>query len=237
MRLFDAFGRSPGCYAGEELRAGGVHPRRMSGVIGAAVTAFVALFPIVNPLGGLGLFFALTADDTEERRRAYALRIAAYVVAILLAFALFGSYLLEFFGISLGALRIAGGLIVAHTAWTMVTASSRTTPAEKAEAERKEDISFTPMAMPMLAGPGSIGVVMALAARPDPQVWLLGIAIAVVAMGVLIFAMLRLGGPLAKRMGPGVLGALDRILGFLILAIAIELIITGFKGVYPQFGI
>ena len=206
-------------------------------VVGAAVTAFVALFPIVNPIGGVALFFGLTADDTEAERRLYALRISIYVIGILLAFALAGSYVLEFFGISLSALRIAGGLIVAHTAWTMVTASSRTTPAEKAEAERKEDISFTPMAMPMLAGPGAIGVVMALAARPDPRTWMLGIVLGVIAMGVVIYVMLRVGGPLAKRLGPGAMGAIDRILGFLILAIAIELVITGFKGVYPKFGI
>ena len=148
-----------------------------------------------------------------------------------------GTYVLEFFGISLSALRIAGGLIVAHTAWAMVTATSRTTPAETAEAQQKDDISFSPMAMPMLAGPGSIGVVMALAARPEPGLWLVGIVIAVVAMGALIYLMLRLGGPLAKRMGPGVLTAIDRILGFLILAIAIELIIGGFKGLSPHFGI
>ena len=206
-------------------------------VLGAAVTAFVALFPIVNPIGGLAVFFALTSNDSEQERRRYSLLIAFYVIAILLAFALAGSWVLEFFGISLPALRIAGGLIVAHTAWAMVTATSRTTPAETAEAEQKDDISFSPMAMPMLAGPGAIGVVMALAARPDPRTWLVGIALAVVAMGVLVYALLRLGGPLAKRMGPGVLGAIDRILGFLILAIAIELILTGFKGVYPKFGI
>ncbi len=206
-------------------------------VLGATVTAFVALFPIVNPIGGLAVFFALTSNDSEQERRRYSLLIAFYVIAILLAFALAGSWVLEFFGISLPALRIAGGLIVAHTAWAMVTATSRTTPAETAEAEQKDDISFSPMAMPMLAGPGAIGVVMALAARPDPRTWLVGIALAVVAMGVLVYALLRLGGPLAKRMGPGVLGAIDRILGFLILAIAIELILTGFKGVYPKFGI
>lgn len=209
----------------------------MTGVAGAAITAFAALFPIVNPVGGLALFFALTSDDSQAQRAVYAARISLYVVGILLAFAFGGSYLLEFFGISLPALRIAGGLIVAHTAWVMVTATSRTTPAENAEAAQKDDISFSPMAMPMLAGPGAIGVVMALAARPDPRLWLLGIAIAVIAMGLLIYLMLRIGAPLAKRIGPGVLGAVDRILGFLILAIAIELIITGFEGVYPRFGI
>jgi multiple antibiotic resistance protein len=208
-----------------------------NGIVEAAITAFVALFPIVNPIGGLAVFFALTSEDTEAERRSLAARIAVYVVGILLAFALAGSYVLEFFGISLPALRIAGGLIVAHTAWTMVTASSRLTPAENAEAAQKDDIAFAPMAMPMLAGPGAIGVVMALAARPDPTTWLIGSVVAVLAMGAFIYLLLRLGAPLAKRLGPGVLGAIDRILGFLILAIAIELIITGIRGVYPTFGI
>src|SRR5579863_3766541 len=159
----------------------------------AAITAFVALFPIVNPLGGLAVFFALTSDDSEARRNAAAARTAFYVIAILIAFALGGSFVLEFFGISLSALRIAGGLIVAHTAWAMVTATSRLTPAENAEASDKDDIAFTPMAMPMLAGPGSIGVVMALAARPDPAQWMIGIVAAVVAMGVVIYVLLRVG--------------------------------------------
>ena len=209
----------------------------VSAIVGAAITAFVALFPIVNPLGGLAVFFALTSNDTESQRRSTAARIALYVTAILVAFALGGSYVLEFFGISLSALRIAGGLIVAHTAWTMVTATSRLTPAEDAEAAEKDDIAFSPMAMPMLAGPGAIGVVMALAARPDPITWMIGIVVAVIAMSAVIYVLLRAGGPLAKRMGPGALGAIDRILGFLILAIAIELVITGFRGVYPKFGI
>ncbi|MEO6835443.1 MAG: MarC family protein [Candidatus Tumulicola sp.] len=207
-------------------------------IVDAALIAFVALFPIVNPVGGLAVFFALTSNDTPAERRASAVRIALYVIAILLAFQLAGSFVLEFFGISLAALRIAGGLIVAHTAWSMVTASSRLTPAETSEVSEKDDIAFSPMAMPMLAGPGSIGVVMALAARPDPvHARMAGIAFAIVLMGALIYVLLRAGGPIAKRLGPGTLGAIDRILGFLILAIAIELIITGFQGVYPQFGI
>jgi multiple antibiotic resistance protein len=210
----------------------------VTAIVDAALTAFAALFPIVNPVGGLAVFFALTSDDTPAERSSSAARTALYVVLILLAFQLAGSFVLEFFGISLAALRIAGGLIVAHTAWAMVTASSRLTPAEKTEAVGKDDIAFSPMAMPMLAGPGAIGVVMALAARPDPtHAYMVGIGLAVLAMGALIYVMLRAGGPVAKRLGPGALGAIDRILGFLILAIAIELIITGFQGVYPKFGI
>ena len=133
----------------------------------AATATFFALFPIVNPLGGIPVFFSLTANFTPEERRRTALRTALYVIAILVTFMFFGRFVLNFFGISLSVLKIAGGLIVANTAWGMVTGSSRMTTAESSEALTKEDISLTPMAMPMLSGPGSIGVVMGLAATAD----------------------------------------------------------------------
>src|SRR5258708_17121013 len=123
----------------------------------AATATFLALFPIVNPLGGIPMFFSLTANFSTEARRRTALKTALYVIAILVIFMFFGRFVLNFFGISLPVLKIAGGLIVANTAWGMVTGSSRMTTAESSEALTKEDISLTPMAMPMLSGPGSIG--------------------------------------------------------------------------------
>jgi multiple antibiotic resistance protein len=125
------------------------------------------VFPIVNPFGGIPLFFSLTAGLTPAERNRTALKTAFYVLAILLTFMFFGRFVLTLFGISLPVLKIAGGLIVANTAWAMVTARSRITSAESDEATTKEDISLTPMAMPMLSGPGSIGVVMGLAAHVD----------------------------------------------------------------------
>src|SRR5271166_5342568 len=133
----------------------------------AGLTTFLALFPIVNPFGGIPLFFSLTTDFAPEERRYTALKTALYVVAILVIFMLFGRFVLSFFGISLPVLKIAGGLIVANTAWGMVTGSSRLTVEESSEAQTKQDISLTPMAMPMLSGPGSIGVVMGLAAHAN----------------------------------------------------------------------
>src|SRR5437016_6981523 len=130
----------------------------------AAAATFLALFPIVNPLGGIPVFFTLTAEFTPEERRRTALKTALYVVAILFTFMFFGRFVLNFFGISLPVLKIAGGLIVANTAWGMVTASTRMTPAESDEAAAKNDISLTPMAMPILSGPCSIGVVRGMAA-------------------------------------------------------------------------
>jgi MarC family membrane protein len=124
-------------------------------------------------------------------------------------------------------LKIAGGLIVANTAWGMVTGSSRMTTEESSEALTKEDISLTPMAMPMLSGPGSIGVVMGLAAHVDHFVSYAGMVIGIVALGLTCYLFLQLGGPFVKWLGPGTVGAINRIFGFLILAIAVQLVWNG----------
>jgi multiple antibiotic resistance protein len=193
----------------------------------AATTTFLALFPIVNPLGGIPMFFSLTADFPARERRRTALKTALNVIAILVIFMLFGRFVLNFFGISLPVLKIAGGLIVANTAWGMVTGSSRMTMEESSEALTKEDISLTPMAMPMLSGPGSIGVVMGLAAHADSFLAYAGMMIGIVALGLTVYLFLCLGGPFVKRLGPGAVGAINRIFGFLILAIAVQLVWNG----------
>ena len=199
----------------------------LHGLPTAATATFLALFPIVNPLGGIPVFFTLTADFPDEERRRTALKTAFYVIAILVIFMLFGRFVLNFFGISLPVLKIAGGLIVANTAWGMVTGSHRVTKEETSEALTKEDISLTPMAMPMLSGPGSIGVVMGLAAESDNLLSYLGMVIGIVGLGLTVYLCLSLGGPFVKRLGPGAVGAINRIFGFLILAIAVQLVWNG----------
>jgi len=193
----------------------------------AAVATFLALFPIVNPFGGVPLFFSLTSEFDPAERKRTALKTAAYVMGILVVFLFFGRFVLIFFGISLPVLKIAGGLIVANTAWGMVTGNSRITAAESNEATTKEDISLTPMAMPMLSGPGSIGVVMGVAAHADSMIAYLGMVIGIAVLGVVVYLFLCLGGPLVKRLGPGATGAINRIFGFLLLAIAVQLVWDG----------
>src|SRR5580700_1027629 len=193
----------------------------------AAVETFLALFPILNPFGAVPLFFSLTSDYPPAERKRTARKTALYVIGILVVFLFFGRFVLIFFGISLPVLKIAGGLIVANTAWGMVTGNSRITAAESSEASHKEDISLTPMAMPMLSGPGSIGVVMGLAAHADNMTAYLGMVIAIVVLGLVVFVFLCSAGPLVKRLGPGALGAINRIFGFLLLAIAVQLVWDG----------
>src|ERR1700726_3559249 len=148
----------------------------------SAVATFLALFPIVDPFGGIPIFFTMTSDWSPRDRVRTAFKTGLWVFVILVTFLFFGRFALHFFGISLPVLKIAGGLIVANTAWGMVTGSSRMTTAESSEALTKEDISLTPMAMPLMSGPGAIGVVMALAATADHFLSYLGMVIGIVAL-------------------------------------------------------
>lgn len=193
----------------------------------AVLATYLALFPIVNPFGGIPFFFALTSGYDQRSRNNTALKTSCYVFLILVFFLFLGRFVLSFFGLSLPVLRIAGGLIVAHSAWNMVTGESRVTAAEGSEAATKQDIALTPMAMPMLAGPGSIGVVIGMAATTSNWLSYIGMIFGIAALAITVFLFLRLGGRLVARLGPTATGAINRIFGFLILSVAVQLIWDG----------
>jgi multiple antibiotic resistance protein len=193
----------------------------------SAAATFLALFPIVDPFGGVPIFFSMTSTWSAQDRSRTAFKTGLWVFIILVTFLFFGRFVLLFFGISLPVIKIAGGLIVANTAWGMVTSHARITPEESHEAEDKEDISLTPLAMPLMSGPGAIGVVMALAAHVDNAAGYLGMVIGVAAIALSVSLFFCLGGPLVRRLGPSAVGAINKIFGFLILAIAVQLIWNG----------
>jgi len=193
----------------------------------SAAATFLALFPIVDPFGGVPIFFSMTSTWSAQERQRTALKTGLWVFVILVAFLFFGRFVLHFFGISLPVLKIAGGLIVANTAWGMVTSTSRITPAETHEAESKEDISLTPLAMPLMSGPGAIGVVMALAAHVEGSAAYVGMVLGVAGIALSVSLFFCLGGPLVRRLGPSAVGAINKIFGFLILAIAVQLVWNG----------
>lgn len=193
----------------------------------SAAATFLALFPIVDPFGGIPIFFTMTSSWAAADRRKTAVKTGLWVFAILVTFLFFGRFVLYFFGISLPVLKIAGGLIVANTAWGMVTSHARITPEETHEAQEKEDISLTPLAMPLMSGPGAIGVVMALAAHVDSSASYIGMVIGIAAIAVSVTLFFLLGGPLVRKLGPNAVGAINKIFGFLILAIAVQLVWDG----------
>ena len=193
----------------------------------SAAATFLALFPIVDPFGGIPVFFSMTSSWAPRERSRTALKRGVWVFLILVTFLFFGRFVLHFFGISLPVLKIAGGLIVANAAWGMVTSRARITPEESHEAQDKEDISLTPLAMPLMSGPGAIGVVMALAAHIDNAAAYIGMVIGIAGIAVSVALFFWMGGPLVRKLGPSAVGAINKIFGFLILAIAVQLVWNG----------
>ena len=195
------------------------------------VTVLAALFSVVNPIGVVPVYLGLTPDDTPAERNTTAWHTSMWFVLILLAFFFLGTSILSFFGITISAIRIAGGLIIMSSGYSLLQgkfAESRAVGAKvKAEAMQKEDISFSPMAMPLLSGPGSISLLIGLYATNDGWPERMVIAGVVVLMGFIIYVVLRIAPMLKRVLGFGGLRALSRIMGFLVMAIGIQLIVGG----------
>jgi len=189
--------------------------------------AFTVLFPLINPIGSVPAFSGLTANDTPQFRNSQARKTSVNVVVILITFLLIGELLLRLFGLNIGVLEIAGGLIVGNTAWQMVIAK---TPANDPDSNVKiqnVDISFMPMAMPILSGPGAIGAVIGLSARAKDIEDYLGFALGIILIGIVVYICLFLSIPLMKKLGKNGINILTKMMGFFILAIAVNLIYAG----------
>ena len=126
------------------------------------VGSFVSLFSIVDPLVAVPVFVSLTERFSPERRIQIAKQSSIYVLGVLLVFFIAGSLILKFFGISIEGLRIAGGLMIIGSAVEMLQKKERLLPQEQQESESKDDIAFSPLAMPILSGPGSIALIIGL---------------------------------------------------------------------------
>ncbi len=190
-----------------------------------------SLFSIMNPFGAVPLFLGLTSDYTRGHRNRAVWQISLYVILILSAFFLAGSFILDFYGISIQAMRIAGGIMIFLTGYGLLTgkqAESRTVNATvREEALEKEDISFSPMALPMLAGPGSISLLITFHSGYADWAQHLVILAAILTMGVISFFILRSARFLYRLMGVGGIKALTRIMGFLTMAIGVEFVVSG----------
>jgi multiple antibiotic resistance protein len=207
-------------------------------MIALFLSAFVTLFVVIDPPGCAPIFASLTRDAPNGQRRAMALRSTAIATALLFLFALAGEKLLDTLGISLDAFRIAGGIMLFLIALEMVF-EKRTERREgradeisrKAAEERRpiEDISVFPMAIPMIAGPGSIATVMLLVSRSqgiDQTLLVLG---ALAAVMLLTAAALLAAGPLMRVLGPKLEAMITRILGVLLAALAAQFVIDGVR--------
>lgn len=194
--------------------------------IGVTITA---LLPIANPFSTSALFLAITPGLSREERNQQAFRAGLYMAGILLIFLLAGALIMSFFGISVSGVRIAGGLVVSFLGFRMLFPQEDLSPEQKSEATRKHDVAFTPLAMPSLAGPGSIAVILGVSAQMDHWIAYSVVGLGIVATAVICWLVLRAAGRLVEGLGQSGIDAIARIMGFLLICIGVQFIAFGIR--------
>ncbi|HTL66741.1 MAG TPA: MarC family NAAT transporter [Lacunisphaera sp.] len=188
----------------------------------------IGLLPIINPLSAGPTFLAITEGDSEERRREQARKGCFYMVAILVSFLIGGTFIMNFFGISIPGLRIAGGILLTGIGMNMLALhGTNAAPEEQEAARRKVDISFSPLAMPMLSGPGSIAVTLGFTSLATDWIDYAAIIAGIVCVALVTYAVLRLSGQLVRFIGPVGVNAMTKIMGFLIMTMGVQFVVNG----------
>jgi multiple antibiotic resistance protein len=192
--------------------------------------SFGALFSIMNPLGTVPVFVGLTEENTKKERAVIAFWTAIDVLAILLLSFFAGKFILSFFGISLNALKIAGGLIIASSGFALLTGKFREHKGMKRDRiqediHNRESISLTPLAIPMLAGPGTISLLIAYNQEYQLTHEILILVGAILLATLSIYFILKSAHLIVKFLGASGINGLSRIIGFIVIAIGVEYII------------
>lgn len=198
--------------------------------------AFGALFSIINPLGTVPVFVGLTQEHAKKERAKIAFWTALDVLIILLLSFFAGQYILSFFGITLNALKIAGGLIITSSGFALLTGKFREHKGMKRkrvqeDIHNREAISLTPLAIPMLAGPGTISLLITYNQEYTLTKEVLVILSAVVLVAVAIYLILKSAHFIVKFLGASGINALSRIIGFIVIAIGVQYIISSVENI------
>ena len=197
------------------------------------VSSLITFFVVIDPPGCAPIYAGLSAGASPAQRRAMAIRAVGVATAILLVFALVGEDLLHGLGISLASFRIAGGIMLFLIALEMVfekrTQRREDRAAEVAADPEVEDVSIFPMAMPMIAGPGSIATVMLLMARTSGVEATLVVLAAMATILLLTLVALIAAGPLMRLLGTRIEAVITRLLGVLLAALAVQFVMDGLQ--------
>lgn len=190
---------------------------------------FGALFSVMNPLGTVPVFVGLTQDNSIKEKRQISFWTSINVLIILLISFFVGNYVLSFFGISLNSLKIAGGLIIASSGFALLTGKFNEHKGMKRDRVQKDirtrsEISLTPLAIPMLAGPGTISLLITFKQEYLKMVEILTILSAIVFTVLCIYLILKSSHLIVKLLGASGINALSRIIGFIVIAIGVEYI-------------
>ena len=196
-----------------------------------ALVTFASVLFIVDPIAVVPTYLVITQGQSPTQRRVTARRACVAAAMILVVFALAGSRIFGLFGITMPAFRIAGGLILWLVAMDMLHGNRSTQEgvAEIAEGRAKDDVAVTPLAMPMLAGPGAISTVMVLSGQAHSTGQTIVVYASIALTLFISWITLRLAERLVKRMGQTGIRVMTRIMGLLLAAIAVQFVITGVR--------
>ena len=211
-----------------------------AGISASFLIAVPALFSIVNPLGGALIYSQVTSERSHAERVALAWRIASYSTAVMLVSLWAGAALMSFFGISIEALRVAGGLVVAAQAWAMLSAPDAHADRKQEQASPAQfrgDIAFFPMTIPFTTGPGTISVAIALSASRPGEVFMdripffAGASLAALAVALSVGFSYAAADRVVALLGEARARVLTRLAAFLLLCIGMQILLTGVEGV------
>jgi len=199
----------------------------------------VGLFSLINPISILPVYISLTSDYTELNKLRTLKKTCIYIVFICVLAYFSGVYLLNFFGISIQALRVAGGLIIFRSGWQLLHLKHKQEfkgEQLKVESEHKEDISFSPLAMPLLAGPGAMSFLITLYSNREVQVekafWQDVAAItAILLVALIIYIMFKFAPRLMKYTGKSGLDSLSKVMGFIVTGVGVQMILSSLTAV------
>ena len=205
------------------------------GVGGGFLLGFPSLFSIVNPLGSSLVFSEVLEGRTRAERAAMALRVAAYSFVVLMVSLWAGSDILHFFGVSIAALRIGGGLVVASRAWDMLNAPEKQEEKKSAQADPARlspDAAFYPLTMPLTTGPGTIAVSIALvsagpAAGSGFLLFMAGMSAAALCIACIVWVAYRFADRVLSGLGPSGTRVVSRLVAFLLLCIGTQIVANG----------
>jgi multiple antibiotic resistance protein len=195
------------------------------------ITAFVALFVVIDPIGLAPLFVALTIGMSPEKRRAIAVRACLVSIGLLLVFSLFGEGILNFIGISMPAFRIAGGILLFITALDMLFERRQKRREDQAEEdEHDDDPSVFPLAIPLIAGPGSIATIILLVGQTEGAAGYFAVMGVLLAIFALTFIMFLGSSTIERLLGKTGITVVTRLLGMLLAALAVQFVLDGLRG-------
>lgn len=194
-----------------------------------AITVFVALFVVIDPIGLSPMFIAITRGMSTRARRAIAIRSCIVAVGLLTVFGLAGEAVLGFLGISLSAFRIAGGILLFLTALDMLFERRTQRRQGQADAPHAEDPSVFPLAMPLIAGPGAIATMILLTGSAGSVQGIAMVHGVMLAVILVVFLLFLLAGPMERMLGPVGINVVTRLLGMLLAALSVQFVIDGIR--------